>query len=252
MSYTIQAACHSITGRRSQNQDAYVFDPERQLFAVLDGMGGQAGGEVASALAAEAMATFYERVVAQPDATWPFAIDPRRPLIENQLDAAIRLANRRVYSKRTGPHAAMGTTVASIALCPSIAVLGHVGDSRVYRLRAGQLVQLTRDHSLYEVLKADGVSLPPLAEFPHANVITRALGPTPDERPDLSRVELVPGDRFLLCTDGLSGDLAPNELAALLGAGSPEQAAHALIEAAYAAGSRDNITALVVAVVPMQ
>jgi len=252
MKYRIAAAARTITGRRKQNQDAYVLDPSRDVFVVLDGMGGQAGGEVASSMAAETIAQFYARISANPDATWPFAIDVQRPMFENQLDAAIRLANRRVFAGREGPLGAMGTTVASLALSGSLAVLAHLGDSRVYRLRGGELRQLTRDHSLYEQMLDAGIELPPLSEFIHANVITRALGPCADERPELTRVELAPGDRFLLCTDGLSGDLTPEQIAALLGVGSPQEAADALIDAAYAAGSRDNITAMVVEIGPVQ
>lgn len=250
MTLTIQTHAHSITGRRRRNEDAYYVDPRGQVFAVLDGMGGQAGGELASSIAAEAIADFFATIANDPDATWPYALDLRRPLIENQLDAAIRMANRRIRAQRSEAFAAMGTTVASLALAGprGEAVLAHVGDSRVYRLRAGELTQLTRDHSLYELLRADGVALPPLSEFIHANVITRALGPNEDERPELGRVALAPGDRFLLCTDGLSGDLGTEQIAALLGRGTVEEAAEALIHGAYEAGSRDNITAVVVEV----
>jgi protein phosphatase len=118
----------------------------------------------------------------------------------------------------------------------------------VYLLRGGELTQLTRDHSLYEQLLADGINLPPLSQFPHANVITRALGPVVDERPDLTRLELRAGDRFLLCTDGLSGELEPSMIAELLAGGSVGEAADALIAAAFTAGSRDNITVIVVEV----
>lgn len=248
MTLDIRSAARSITGRRRRNEDAYFIDPSAKVFAVLDGMGGQAGGDVASSTAAAAMAEFFATVARDPDATWPYAIDLSRPMLENQIDAAIRLANRRVRARRSDELGSMGTTVASLALRGPLAVLAHVGDSRVYRLRDGRLEQLTRDHSLYEHLREAGVELPPLDEFPHANVITRALGPLDDERPELGRVELRPGDRFLLCTDGLSGVLDEDRIAALLAAGSVEQAADALIAAAYAADSHDNITAVVVAV----
>jgi PPM family protein phosphatase len=246
MTRTIQVSARSITGRRRRNEDAYLVDTDSQVYAVLDGMGGQAGGNVASAVAAEAIADFYDAMANDPDATWPYALDLRRTMSENQLDAAIRLANRRIRARRHDELASMGTTVASLAVCGSLAVLAHVGDSRVYLLRGGELTQLTRDHSLYEQLIADGLSLPPLSEFIHANVITRALGPNDDERPELTRLELAPGDRFLLCTDGLSGALEPDMIAALLGSGGVEEAAEALTTAAFEAGSRDNITTLVV------
>ncbi|PRQ05374.1 Serine/threonine phosphatase stp [Enhygromyxa salina] len=252
MTQTIHASGRSITGRRRRNEDAYLVDPERHVFAVLDGMGGEAGGEVASTVAAEAIADFYRTIATDPQATWPYPLDLGRTLLENQLDAAIRLANRRIRAQRCDELASMGTTVASLALsdadrcCARLAALGHVGDSRVYLLRDGSLTQLTRDHSLYEQLRADGVPLPPLSEFIHANVITRALGPSEDERPELSRVKLYPGDRFLLCTDGLSGGLGSSSITELLSQGTVDEAAEALVDAAFEAGSRDNITAIVV------
>jgi serine/threonine protein phosphatase PrpC len=246
MTLTIEAFAYSITGRRRRNEDAYLVDPSSNVYAVLDGMGGQAGGDVASSVAAQAIADFYRTIANDPDATWPYALDVGRTMVENQIDAAIRLANRRIRSQRSDELASMGTTVASLAVCGPLAVLAHVGDSRVYLLRDGALTQLTRDHSLYEQLIADGLTLPPLSEFIHANVITRALGPVDDERPELTRLELAPGDRFMLCTDGLSGSLEPDEIAALLAAGSADEAAEVLTAAAFEAGSRDNITTLVV------
>lgn len=224
------------------------INPKAMVFAVLDGMGGQGGGDVASSVAAQALEDFYATIANDPDATWPYAIDVRRPMVENQIDAAIRLANRRIRALRSNRLAAMGTTVASLAIRGPLAVLAHVGDSRVYLLRDRQLSQLTRDHSLYEQLRGEGLSLPPLSEFIHANVITRALGPSEDERPDLSRLELRRGDRFLLCTDGLSGSLEPDAIAELLDSGNVDEAADHLIEAAFEAGSRDNITVIVVAI----
>jgi serine/threonine protein phosphatase PrpC len=248
MTLAIHTAARSITGRRRRNEDAYFIDPQAQVFAVLDGMGGNEGGDVASSIGAQTLAHFYAKIANNPDATWPCAIDVRRPMVENQLDAAIRLANRHIRAQRNEQFQSMGTTIASLALRGPLAVRAHVGDSRVYLLRDGALTQLTRDHSLYEQLRADGVNLPPLSDFPHANVITRALGPHEDERPEIGRLELQSGDRFLLCTDGLSGELEPETIAELLGQGSVDEAAEALIEAAFAAGSRDNITAVVVEV----
>jgi protein phosphatase len=243
---TLKTAARTLTGRRKRNEDAYFIEPRAHVFAVLDGMGGQGGGDVASSIAAMTLADFFANIANDPDATWPYAIDVRRPMIENQLDAAIRLANRRIRAQRHAELGAMGTTIASLAIRGPLAVFAHVGDSRVYLLRDGVLRQLTRDHSLYEQLRNEGLQLPPLSEFVHANVITRALGPIDDERPDLARIELHTGDRFLLCTDGLSGELPPHRIAALLGHGTVDEAADALIRAAYDSGSRDNITVIVV------
>lgn len=239
----------SVTGRRQRNEDAFLLAPEAGVFAVLDGMGGYAGGDVASSIAAQTITQFYMAIAADPEATWPYAIDVGRTLAQNRVDAAIRLANRRIREHRDEHLGAMGSTVALLSVVGSRIVLGHLGDSRIYRLRGAELVQLTCDHSLYEQLRAAGLELPPLSEFVHANVITRALGPHEDERPELQELELGLGDRFLLCTDGLSGVLEPDAIAWHLGIGSCEQACDALIDAAFAAGSRDNITAVVIDVV---
>lgn len=245
MRLSIQSSGRTITGRRRRNEDALLLAPEAGVYAVLDGMGGYAGGDVASSLAAETIAQFFTVIARDPDATWPYALDVDKTLAQNRVDAAIRLANRRIRERRHDQLGAMGSTVALVCVVGSRVILGHVGDSRIYRLRAGELIQLTRDHSLYEQLRAEGVPVPPLSEFIYANVITRALGPHDDERPELAEHELRPDDRLLLCTDGLCGVLEPPELAALLGAGTCDEACDALIDRAFSAGSRDNITAVV-------
>lgn len=246
------ASAHTFVGRRRHNEDAYLMDPEVGIFAVADGMGGYAGGEVASRLAVEAIAEFFAYSV-DPEVTWPHSFDPALSLAENRIDAAVRLANERVCEQREGPLADMGSTLALVALGPAGALVAHLGDSRVYRLTHGpdqtpELAQITRDHSLYEQLREAGAPLPPIGEFAYANVITRALGPRPGERPDLQRIALREGDRLLICTDGLSGALDPEQIAALLDAGPVDAACERLVHEAFLAGSRDNITAVVVEV----
>ncbi len=264
MTYRLHASATTMTGRRKRNEDAYYLDPELGVFAVIDGMGGYAGGEIASSLAAETISDFYLRLADDPEGTWPYALDCGKSLAENRVDAAIRLANRRIRQRRRGDVApgegpapvheglgSMGATVAMISLGARGAVLGHLGDSRIYRLRgrgtaSPRLEQLTRDHSLYEQLLEGGVDVPPLKEFVHSNVVTRALGPAEDERPELKRIDLCVGDRFLLCTDGMTGSLEHEEIAALLDRAPLEEASAILAEAAFEAGSRDNITVIVV------
>ena len=214
------ASAHTFVGRRKHNEDAYLLDPEGGVFAVADGMGGYAGGEVASRIAVESLAEFFTHVGADADATWPHALDPALSMAENQVDAAIRLANRRICAGREGALRDMGSTIALVSLHPRSAIVAHLGDSRVYRLRqeTGEpaLEQLTRDHSLYEQLRDGGVPVPPLAEFSYANVITRALG--------------------------------PGTIAALLARGPVAEVCERLVHEAFLAGSRDNITAIVIEV----
>lgn len=248
MTCTLIASACTIVGRRKRNEDAYVLDAELGLFAVADGMGGYQGGEVASHLAVTTLAEFWAQS-ADPDNTWPYAFDRALGFHENRVDAAVRLANQRICERRNGELRQMGSTLAALIVRPRSAIVAHLGDSRIYRLRAGELTQVTRDHSLYEQLREAGATdLPPLAEFAYANVVTRALGAAEVERPEVHTLDLQDGDLYLLCSDGLSGVLGPDEIAAMLEDVAVETAADRLVEAAFAAGSKDNITAIVVQV----
>ena len=245
----IESASCTHVGRRSHNEDSHCAVEPIGFFAVADGMGGYEGGEVASGLAIDALERFFRRCAADDDVTWPFALDPALDLAQNMTATGVRLADASIAARRTGRLASMGTTVATLVVRDGRAVIGHVGDSRVYRARGGGLEALTRDHSLYEELVAMGSKVGPRSEFPHANVITRALGLKPPVRVD-TRVERARvGDVFLLCTDGLYDGVSPARMAAVLSAMAPREAARTLVEEAFANGSRDNITAVVVAVV---
>lgn len=248
MTCTLIASASTIVGRRKRNEDAYVLDAELGLFAVADGMGGYHGGEVASHLAVTTLAEFWA-LSADPENTWPHPFDRALGFHENRIDAAVRLANRRICEGREGELRNMGSTLAALIVRPARAIVAHLGDSRIYRLRAGVLTQLTRDHSLYEQLREAGASdLPPLEQFAYANVVTRALGAAEHDRPELQTLDLHNDDVYLLCSDGLSGVLGPEVIATMLREAPVEAAADRLVEAAYAAGSKDNITAVVVRV----
>jgi PPM family protein phosphatase len=236
----------SIAGRRSNNEDAVCARPDLGLFVVADGMGGYEGGEIASALAVDAIHELVRRTAADADVTWPYAIDPRRSSTENELVVATRLAHDRIAARRTGELEQMATTVAVVRIARGHAVIAHCGDSRVYRLRDGELAQLTIDHSLLAQLQATGMAPADAAQFPWRHVITRGLGTSTGDA-DVQRAQLRVGDVFLLCSDGLSEVLEPDAIARLLDAPA-EQACRALVEAAFLAGSRDNISAIVVRV----
>lgn len=222
-------------GRRPLNQDAWVTIPDAGLFAVADGVGGEPGGEVASALAIRAL----ERFFAQADA------EEREGMVDSaRLDLAFRMAHRDIITEASaGKYRSMGTTLAAVLVSGDRAVVGHTGDSRVYRRVEGRLEQLTVDHNVYERLaRVEGISLlsPSLG-----GALTRALTPRCNARPDLRSISLEPGDVLLLCTDGVSGPLEPYEIQELL-AQPPEQAARGLVEEAIAVGGTDNATAVVI------
>ncbi|MCE9573893.1 MAG: protein phosphatase 2C domain-containing protein [Deltaproteobacteria bacterium] len=236
----------TTTGRRAQNEDAICARPDLGLFVVADGMGGYEGGEIASRVAVTTIEELVARTASDADVTWPYRIDPRRGVVENEVAVATRLANDRILRQRHGELAQMGSTVVVLRLAHDRAVLGHVGDSRIYRLRDGALAQLTVDHSLYALLVASGAEMPSKDEFALRHVITRALG-TPNAEAEVQAIDLRAGDVFMLCSDGLSEVLEPALIAARL-ALPARSACELLVDEAYAAGSRDNISAVVVRV----
>jgi PPM family protein phosphatase len=225
-------AFRTDTGRqRNANEDSFFV--RAPIFVVADGMGGAQAGEVASKAAADA-----------------FDVDLPDAPPEQVLRETILAANRTIHElARADPsRAGMGTTLTAAivdAVGEEVAI-GHVGDSRAYRLRAGKLEQLTRDHSLVEEMRRKGQITDAQAEdHPQRSIITRALGPEPEVEPDLQTVPAVAGDVFLICSDGLTTMLGEEQIAKLLaGASSMSAAVRALVDEANRAGGRDNITAL--------
>jgi PPM family protein phosphatase len=214
--------------QRSVNEDSLVLAPP--FFAVADGMGGAKAGEVASAMAAET----FEGESDSGEAA------------EAQLTRILREANRRIYDLAVSDdsHRGMGTTVTAAKVTGNEVSLGHVGDSRAYRLRDGELEQLTRDHSLVAELERSGQITPEAAEHhPQRSIITRALGPEPDVQVDTYTLAGRDGDLFLICSDGLTSMVSDEELGSILRSSDTlEAAAESLVRAANQSGGKDNIT----------
>jgi len=236
MNFGIIVGAATDTGRvRDHNEDGYLFDDGLGLIAVADGMGGHRGGEVASATALDALHT----ALSDSDA----------------IREAVAVANDAVYERSISDDGlrGMGTTLTAGIFDPrGTFTVGHVGDSRAYLLRDGELTRITTDHSLVEELMAAGELTEEEAERdPRRSQITRGLGLEPGVEVDLYPVGLEAGDRLLLCSDGLTTMLHEAEISALLEEESndPERAAQLLVEAANEAGGVDNITVLVVDVV---
>ena len=223
-----QAGRSDVGRQRSANEDSLVLRPP--FFAVADGMGGAKAGEVASAIAAGAF----------DDAA------PAGEQAEAQLTRLLREANRRIYELAVSDESrrGMGTTLTAARVDDDEISLGHVGDSRAYRLRDGELVQLTRDHSLVAELERSGQITPEAAEHhPQRSIITRALGPEPDVEVDTYTVAGRAGDVFLLCSDGLTSMISDEEVAGILrSADDLDSAAESLVRAANQSGGKDNIT----------
>jgi PPM family protein phosphatase len=215
--------------KRRRNEDAFVHDPP--LFAVADGMGGAHAGEVASRLAAAAFREFHEAD----------ELDP-----EERVAAIIQEANRRIYdrAKSDAQASGMGTTITAALVAKDGVAVGHVGDSRAYRLRDGQLEQLTEDHSLVADLVRSGRLTPDEADsHPQRSVITRALGTDTRVDVDTFTADARAGDVFLLCSDGLTTMVGDEEITGTVArASSLEQATKALVRAANKAGGEDNVT----------
>ena len=226
--------------RRRRNEDAYVCEPP--LFAIADGMGGAQAGEVASGLAA---AVLEEATSAEAGEAG-----------EERVASLIREANRRVYrrSNEDASTSGMGTTmtVALVETGDATIAFGHVGDSRAYRVRGGELEQLTDDHSLVGELVRSGRLSPEEAEsHPQRAVITRALGTEPDVDVDTFTVEAEPDDIYLLCSDGLTDMISGDEILGLVeGSDDLDAAARALVNAANAGGGEDNITVVLFQIGP--
>ena len=223
------------TGRkRRRNEDAFVVQPP--LFAVADGMGGAQAGEIASKLAAAALKENGDDSGGG----------------EQRVDELIQEANRRVYerSNEDASFSGMGTTV-TVALVDEardVVTIGHVGDSRAYRVRDGSIEQLTEDHSLVAELMRDGRLSPEEAEtHPQRSVITRALGTDPDVDVDAFTVDTRPGDVFILCSDGLTTMVGDEEILEHVERyrGDLDRAAKALVNAANQRGGEDNITIVI-------
>jgi len=240
------AAVSDVGMRRSNNQDAHAAIPadseERlrsrgHLFLVADGMGAHAAGELASRIASERVPLYYLRQSACE------AIDALRDSVER--------ANRDIYQsgQQNREFHNMGTTVSTLAILPEGAIVAHVGDSRVYRLRGGRLEQLTFDHSLVWEMQTSGQIKPDsqLSSSIPKNIITRSLGPAPAVDVDVEGpFAILPGDRFLLCSDGLTGQIEDAEIGPLLAVLTPDVAAQVLVDLANLRGGPDNITVIVV------
>jgi protein phosphatase len=236
---------------RPANEDAVLVRADLELYAVADGAGGHRSGEIASTLAIRSLENYFgatiRRTHEQPEFD-RFGI----PFGARRLSAAILKANRDVLEigKASPEHKGMGTTVVAACFSPRSGLMhiGHAGDSRCYRLRGGHLEQLTQDHSLLtDVLEQRPELDDSVLERLPKSVVTRALGLDPKLRIALRSYAVVAGDRYLLCSDGLSGPVPSADIAHLLGAkGDPEALVKDLIFSANAAGGPDNIAALVV------
>jgi protein phosphatase len=277
----VSAALTDLGLRRAANEDSYVLRPGLGLYAVCDGMGGHAAGEIASRVAADTIEAFVQHTDGVGAGfTWPFAFNPEWGTDGNRLVSALVLANRAIAQRVIDEPALRGMATTAVCLLlgirdsglgigggavsspipnpqpptPSVvpALFAHVGDSRAYLWRGGQLDQITRDHSWVE----EQITLGVLSEnearhHPWRNLVTRALAGADEPRVERTPMNLEPGDRVLLCSDGLTSPLPNAAIAEILARtpmGRPDELCQALVDAANNAGGPDNITVIVVEV----
>ncbi len=238
--------------KRDHNEDSYYLPETERLAIVADGMGGHASGEVASKMAVDTIAGFFKETQDEQEITWPFKIDRGHRHDINRMTTAIKLANLKIHdeAQRNAACKGMGTTVVSTLFADDAIVVGHVGDSRLYRLREGMFDQLTEDHSLLnDYIKMKHLSAEEIAAFPHKNVIVRALGMKSTIQVDVIVDQPRLGDVYLLCSDGLSGMIQDTEIATLV-ANEPDLDAlcERLVSVANGNGGLDNITVVAIRV----
>lgn len=270
----ISAALTDLGQRRPANEDSLVSRPALGFYAVCDGMGGHAAGEVASEIAAEALGSFVQHTDGVDESfTWPFRYRREWGVDGNRLVSALLLANRQIQQRMIDEPALHGMATTAVCLLMGArnehpaspapgsqlpasgalpALVAHVGDSRAYLWRDGQLDQITRDHSWVEEQITLGVlSEDEARQHPWRNLVTRALSGAEDPNVELTPVTLERGDRVLICSDGLTSPLTNSSIAEILARtppGRPEELCRALVDAANDAGGPDNITVIVVEV----
>jgi PPM family protein phosphatase len=261
---------------RVHNEDYFEIDPLHRLYVVADGMGGHSYGEVAAQIAVKAIHDYVEKS-RDRDGAWTLkasapasaaaaegggpavgaaaaaaAADERLERHSRLLKSAVRKAHDNVLTaiSKDGTLQGMGTTVVGILLAGPTAAVVHVGDSRAYRLRNGRLDQLTQDHTwVHEQVMAGLLSQEQARSHPLKNVVTRALGGESDVLVDVREVQVQPGDLYLLCSDGLTGMLSDNEIAARMSSGrSLHEICRSLVNEANARGGLDNVTVVLLSV----
>ncbi|WP_423458072.1 Stp1/IreP family PP2C-type Ser/Thr phosphatase [Ottowia sp. VDI28] len=231
----------SDAGRyRSNNEDAVLTDPAHGIVVLADGMGGYNAGEVASAMAVEQIMRELAPILEQAGSSAPVRE------LRRAIEVCVGNANYAIYeaARTQAAYAGMGTTLVMAVLHGQTLLVGHAGDSRAYRWRKGVLRQLTRDHSLLqEQLDAGLITPDQAAVSPHRNLVTRALGVEDTVLLDVQAFAVIPGDTYLLCSDGLTDMMDDHEIADVLMATSQIESRTAeLIQSANANGGMDNIT----------
>ena len=235
----------NIGRKREHNEDSISLPTTMRLAIVADGMGGHASGDVASRLAVDTVTDYFQATVDVQTLTWPYKVESEERAEVNRMIQAVMLANLEIWERtqREG-HGRMGTTIVALYFLDDKVIIGHVGDSRCYRLRDGELIQLTEDHSLInDYIKMKRMTAEEAENWPHKNVVVRALGMKESVAVDIHTEKPQVGDCYVLCSDGLSGMVTDDQLAVVLSTERDlDKAVEKLIDMANDAGGVDNIS----------
>jgi serine/threonine protein phosphatase PrpC len=237
--------------KREKNEDSLLVNPNLGLFMVADGMGGHLGGEFASKIAVQTVEETIRQVLEDPEATLASDTNFDRADPGEMLKYAIRTASQKIYEEagRNPGLRGMGTTAVALLIHDSKGFIAHVGDSRAYLVRNGEIQQLTADHSLVaEQLRAGFITAEELKHHKFKNIITRSVGFQNDVEIDLLVRDLEVGDHFLLCSDGLSNLVDDPDIHKIVSKNQPKEACKKLIELANKRGGDDNVTVVVASI----
>lgn len=248
------AGATDIGRKRTHNEDSIFLPTDTRLAVVADGMGGHASGDVASKLAVDTLIDHFRQTEDEQTITWPFKVDYGIRADINRMITGIMLANLQIFEKAKADPSCkgMGTTCVAIYFLDDSVIVGHVGDSRVYRLRSGEFTQLTEDHSLInDYIKMKRVTAEEAENWPHKNVIVRALGMKDTVQVDIVSEAPRLGDCYLLCSDGLCGMLSDDHMVRVVQETSDlDGAVDRLITEANEAGGVDNISVVLARLEP--
>jgi len=252
----VRFAGETDVGRKRDHNEDNLYLPTDERFAIVaDGMGGHASGEVASQIAVDSVVDFFKASAEENAMTWPFKVDRANRQEINRLVLGIKLANLKVFeaAQRDEQLHGMGTTLVSLFFLDDCAIIGHVGDSRCYRIREQEITQITEDHSLLnDYLKMKRLTPGEVSNFAQKNVIVRALGMKESVQVDIFTETPRLGDIYVLCTDGLSGMISDDEIRTIARAEAElDKACEKLIAAANANGGVDNITVVLARIEPL-
>ncbi len=217
---------------RASNQDSVLYEDTSRLYGVADGMGGHNGGDIASQMAVLMLPRILESMVPS----------------EDNIRAGFEQVNMMIYEEqmKDAVLSGMGTTLTVLWEAEAEIILGHIGDSRAYRMRSGKIEQVSTDHSVVGEMVRDGLITEEQAlQHPYRNVITQAVGTSESLQPDIRTLDKMKGDKYILCTDGLYEYVSKDEICTLLMRYSPEDAAERMLEKALKKGGKDNVTILI-------